>query len=137
MQGTRAEVKTNKNLTALRIAKITAPGTYAVGEGTYLQIKAVRGRSWVFRYMRNGKRHTMGLGPVSLVTLAEAREKGRQARRQLLEGIDPLEARKAVRARAGSMPPRRSLSEGRRPHISPRTRPDGLIADMPINGRRA
>ena len=42
----------------------------------------------------------MGLGPVSLVSLAEARERARAARRQLLDGIDPLEARIAQRQRA-------------------------------------
>ena len=42
----------------------------------------------------------MGLGPYSLLTLAEAREKARAARRALLEGIDPLEAKAARRARA-------------------------------------
>jgi len=41
----------------------------------------------------------MGLGPCSLVSLAEAREKARQARRALLEGDDPLELKRQKRAR--------------------------------------
>jgi integrase-like protein/Arm domain-containing DNA-binding protein len=40
----------------------------------------------------------MGLGPVHTVTLAEARERALAARRLLLDGIDPLDARAAERA---------------------------------------
>ena len=39
----------------------------------------------------------MGLGPVHTVSLAEAKAKARDLRQQLLEGIDPLEARQKVR----------------------------------------
>jgi len=40
----------------------------------------------------------MGLGPLHIVTLAEAREKARECRRLRHEGIDPIEARNAKRA---------------------------------------
>jgi integrase-like protein/Arm domain-containing DNA-binding protein len=40
--------------------------------------------------MRDRKAHEMGLGSVGMVTLADAREKARQARQQLFEGVDPL-----------------------------------------------
>lgn len=40
----------------------------------------------------------MGLGPVHTVSLKDARERARNARRQLLDGIDPLEARRTERA---------------------------------------
>src|SRR5262245_59354101 len=39
----------------------------------------------------------MGLGPFDLVGLAEARELATEARKKLLRGIDPLEARRAQR----------------------------------------
>ena len=42
----------------------------------------------------------MGLGPVGSVSLANAREKARDARRQLLDGLDPLERRKVERSEA-------------------------------------
>jgi integrase len=42
----------------------------------------------------------MGLGPYALVTLAEARAKAVEARKALLEGYDPLEAKVARRAHA-------------------------------------
>ena len=42
----------------------------------------------------------MGLGPLHTVTLADARERARQARLLLLDGKDPLAERKAARAAA-------------------------------------
>src|SRR5215207_2431878 len=88
-----------KPLTAVAVAKLTKPGRYAVGDGAYLQIAAGGTRAWIFRYKRDGKARHMGLGPAALLTLAEAREKARQARRALLEGVDPLEAKAARLAR--------------------------------------
>ena len=41
----------------------------------------------------------MGLGPLHTVSLQEARERARKARGQLLDGIDPLEARKTEHTR--------------------------------------
>src|SRR5262249_39070054 len=57
-------------------------------------------RSWVFRYRANGRERWMGLGPLRDVTLAEARDKALAARKLRLEGIDPLEARKAQQTAA-------------------------------------
>jgi integrase len=88
-----------KKLTALAVAKITKPGRYAVGEGAYLQVSE-RGRSWVFRYHRDGRGRHVGLGPASLVTLAEARDKARAFRKLLLDGIDPLANKAAIRQKA-------------------------------------
>jgi integrase len=51
--------------------------------------KAIR-RSWVFRYELDGVRHDLGLGPVHTLDLADAREKAKTLRQQLLDGIDPL-----------------------------------------------
>jgi integrase len=41
----------------------------------------------------------MGLGPLHTYTLAEARTKARECRKQRLEGIDPIELRKASRTK--------------------------------------
>jgi hypothetical protein len=40
----------------------------------------------------------MGLGPVHTIGLADARRKAADARRQLLDGIDPVEVKGASRA---------------------------------------
>ncbi len=42
----------------------------------------------------------MGLGPVTTLTLAEAREKARDCRKLLLDGIDPIDHRKGQRTQA-------------------------------------
>jgi integrase len=88
-----------KKLSAVAVAKLTKPGRYAVGDGAYLQIAVGGTKAWIFRYQRDGKARHMGLGPVSLISLAEAREKARNARRALLEGHDPLELKRQTRAR--------------------------------------
>ena len=70
---------------------------YADGGGLYLQVSAARTKSWIFRYRMNGRKtpRDMGLGPVHTVTLAEAREKARDARKLILDGVDPVEAKRA------------------------------------------
>jgi integrase len=93
-------MRPSKNLTSVALAKLINPGRYAVGDGAYLQIAKGGTRAWVFRYQRDGKARHMGLGPYSLVTLAEAREKARAARKALLDGLDPLETKAARRAQA-------------------------------------
>jgi integrase len=84
-----------KPISAASVAKFTKPGHYAVGGGSYLQIAAGGSRSWVLRYTLNGRARYMGLGSCELVTLAEARAKAHDARRLLLDKIDPIEARRA------------------------------------------
>src|SRR4051812_34411358 len=95
-----ANMRRAKDLSAVAVAKLTKPGRYAVGSGAYLQIAAGGTKAWVFRYQRDGKARHMGLGPFELVTLAEARDKAWRARRGLLEGIDPLQAKQEGRAAA-------------------------------------
>lgn len=68
-------------------------GLHHDGRGLYLQIKN-GGRSWVLRYMKDGKARYMGLGPFPDVTLAKARRKADGCRSLLHDGIDPLDARK-------------------------------------------
>jgi integrase len=51
----------------------------------------------MFVFQWNGKRREKGLGPADVVTLAEAREKRDEARRSILNGINPLDAPKVVK----------------------------------------
>jgi integrase len=74
------------------------PGMYGDGGGLYLQVSAAGTKSWSFRFMLHAKAREMGLGPLHTVSLAEAREKAREQRKLLLDGIDPIEDRKARRA---------------------------------------
>jgi len=89
--------RTTGRLTALKVSRAKLPGMYADGGGLYLQITE-GGASWVYRYMLNGRAREMGLGPLALFGLQEARAKALDARRLRHEGVDPIEARRAARA---------------------------------------
>ncbi|EAA6039954.1 site-specific integrase [Salmonella enterica subsp. diarizonae] len=98
--------KKARELSALAVSRLKAEGRYAVGgvDGLYLRI-AGRSRAWVLcvamgtRINRAGKtvprRLNMGLGPYKEVSLAEARDKARELRRQIRNGIDPLKEKHA------------------------------------------
>jgi integrase len=94
--GTRVG-RTLQKLSALQVQKLKKPGHFGDGGGLWLQVSSTGTKSWVFRFMRQGKAREMGLGPVHTISLAEAREKALQCRKQLLEGLDPIEERKATR----------------------------------------
>jgi len=88
--------KTLEKLSPLKVQRLTAPGLYSDGGGLYLQIKAAGARSWVFRYRMGGRKtpRDMGLGSLEMVSLADARGKATDKRNLILDGIDPIEARK-------------------------------------------
>ncbi|MDB0573090.1 tyrosine-type recombinase/integrase [Ralstonia solanacearum] len=84
-------------LAAPRVAKVSTPGYHADGAGLYLQVSKAGTKSWIFRYKLDGRAREMGLGPLHSIGLADARERAANCRKQLLEGIDPIEARNAKR----------------------------------------
>lgn len=84
-------------LSARQVATAAA-GYHADGNGLYLQVTEAGTKSWVLRYQLAGKRREMGLGPVALVSLQEARQAALRHRQTLLQGIDPLAARRAAQA---------------------------------------
>lgn len=96
-QSERLTVKGKNGVETL--AKTT--GTYADGDGLYLRVNTEAGQcSWVLRYMLNGKARWMGLGPYPLFSLADARTRARDARRLLVDKIDPISVRQDERAKA-------------------------------------
>ena len=89
-------------LTVKRVERVKEPGRYGDGNGLYLQVtkKTKNGggvKSWLLRYERDGRERFMGLGPVHTFSLDEARERAKQARQQLIDGIDPIDAREAAK----------------------------------------
>lgn len=76
------------------------PGYYGDGGGLWLQVSRLGGKSWVFRFARQGRTREMGLGPYTSVGLKRAREKAAECRRILDDGGDPIEIRKAERMAA-------------------------------------
>lgn len=87
-------------LTALQVSKLSKVGWYGDGGGLTLQITKTGAKSWLFRYMRNGKPYGMGLGSLHTVSLALARQKALEARLLLCEGINPLEEKKRKKVMA-------------------------------------
>jgi integrase len=89
-------------LTARTVERTKKPGRYRDGlvKGLLLQISESGAKSWVLRYERAGKETMMGLGSASDFSLKEARERARQARQLLADGIDPLAAKQADRQAA-------------------------------------
>lgn len=85
-------------LTVKQVKREKRRGRYFDGKGLYLQITKKGVKSWLFRYERAGSERWHGLGPVHRFTLDEARERARLARRQLVDGHDPIEAKNAARA---------------------------------------
>jgi integrase len=84
-------------LTALQVSKLEKPGLYGDGGGLTLQITKAGVKSWLFRYMKEGKAHGMGLGPTHTISLAEARLKALEARKLLVDGQNPLVVKKQKR----------------------------------------
>nr|WP_183964029.1 integrase arm-type DNA-binding domain-containing protein [Sagittula marina] len=74
--------------------------TFAVGgvSGLLLQITPSGGRTWILRTSVGNKRREIGLGGFPDVTLAQARERAREVKDKIRQGIDPVEERKAARA---------------------------------------
>ena len=86
-----------KLLTDAAIRRMVVPAYYRDGGGLHLQVSRSGTRSWIFRFTLSGKVREMGLGPYPDVSLAEARQNASDRRRDLREGIDPIEARNSKR----------------------------------------
>lgn len=95
-----------KELSALEVKRLSEPGMYAVGgvPGLHLQVLPGGGKTWLLRVTigatADGKqrRSEVGLGGYPAVTLQQAREKAREVREKIAQGIDPIAERKAARS---------------------------------------
>ncbi|WP_423207985.1 DUF4102 domain-containing protein [Paracoccus yeei] len=105
-----------KELSALDVKRLQHPGrgrnaTFNVGgvAGLVLQITPNGGRTWLLRVKVGDRRREIGLGGYPEVTLAMARDRAREAKDKIRNGIDPVEERKAAKA-ALSAAQRRGLT---------------------------
>lgn len=95
--------RTVNRLTALQVSRATKAGDIHDGGGLYLQVSKSGAKSWIFRYWSPQLRKTrdMGLGSLSTISLAQAREEAARNRVLLRQhGVDPIEARDARRRQA-------------------------------------
>lgn len=84
-------------LSPMQVQRTSKPGLLHDGRGLYLNVTPGGSKSWLFRYEMGGRARWMGLGSFPEITLARAREKALEARRLKVEGIDPLDQRRAER----------------------------------------
>jgi integrase len=82
-------------LSAFKVEKAKQPGLYCDGGGLYLRVAEGGSKQWIYRYVTAGRARDMGIGPVHVFTLAEAREKAREASKLRLEGVDPIASKRA------------------------------------------
>lgn len=68
--------------------------------GLYLLVKPNGSKLWQMKYQYHGKAKVLSFGPYPLISLVEAREARNQAKKQLLQGIDPSEAKQDAKRTA-------------------------------------
>ena len=98
-----------------RQVETAGPGRYSDGNNLSLLVTARGGRSWVFRYARDGKSHDVGIGSAADVALADARIEAARLRGVLREGGDPKATREKERRRRApsAKPTMREFAEKR------------------------
>ena len=85
------------NLTALKVKALAEAGRYPDGNGLFLSLSSKGVGSWILRIQSKGKRRDIGLGSMSEISLADAREAATDVRRDIRAGLDPvLERKKAL-----------------------------------------
>lgn len=87
-------------LPPLSINRLKEPGLWAVGgvAGLYLHVNARGARSWILRVVVGDKRRDMGLGGYPDIGVADARQKAREARLKIEQGVDPILLRKQAKS---------------------------------------
>lgn len=79
-----------ERMTAKRIDSLRKPGRYRADQTLYLIVEPEGSKHWVQRIVVAGRRRDLGLGSYPLTSLAEARERAYQNRRQARQGGDLL-----------------------------------------------
>lgn len=97
MAGKRKGRHPEKALNAARIRTLSQPGRYPDGNGLYLVIGKSGTKRWILRTIVRGKRRDIGLGGVSIVSLADAREEAAKWRKIARDGGDPIADRRKDR----------------------------------------
>jgi len=90
-------------LTDLQIRKVKQKGKpFRLGDGLglHLLVKPNGSKLWQFRYRYRGKEKLLSLGQYPIVSLADARKKRDDAKRQLEDGTDPSVQKKLDRINA-------------------------------------
>ena len=87
-------------LTERKVRQRNKRGYANDGGGLYLRVAKGGSKQWVYRFAANGRLREMGLGAIATLSLEEAREKAREYRKLRLDGIDPIDQRRAYKRAA-------------------------------------
>lgn len=91
-------------LSARFCSTTTEPGRHGDGGGLWLMVKPSGAKAWAFIYRTSGKWREMGLGALSDVGLARARELAAEARALIAAGLDPIEERRKAAVPKAAIP---------------------------------
>ena len=91
----QARRNVSEKLTALAVQRAAEPGTYIDGRGLMLLVGPSGSKSWILRLQHNGRRRDYGLGGYPDTSLAEAREKATQFRKDVRAGGDVIAAKQS------------------------------------------
>ena len=89
--------RTQKSLSAVFVRTVENAGRYGDGNGLYLIVDPSGAKRWVLRTVVMGKRKDIGLGGLSVVSLAEAREEATRLRKIARQNGDPIAERRKAR----------------------------------------
>lgn len=87
--------KHTNRLTSRGITALSVKGYYSDGDGLYLVVDKSGAKRWSYIFQWDGRRKEMGLGGLSYISLAKARQSAAEQRRKLSEGINPIDSRRA------------------------------------------
>ena len=76
------------------------PHNLSDGQGLVLIVQTTGSKLWRFRYRYGGVQKTLHLGPWPTISLADAREKCREARKAIAAGLDPVLEKKRAKVTA-------------------------------------
>lgn len=85
---------------SLTFVKSAPAGKHSDGGGLWLHQRRDGGAQWVFRVTVHGRRREMGLGPLSEVSLKQARLEAGKWRAIVREGYGPIKERERPRRQA-------------------------------------
>jgi integrase len=91
--------KKAREMSAVEVRRLSRAGYHPVGgvSGLLLQVTQSGAKSWILRFRLGGRRRDLGLGAFPDVPLAQARDRAREARDRIAQGIDPVEARREAK----------------------------------------
>lgn len=88
-------MRAHNRLSATRV-KAAPPGDYCDGRGLWLRKRPDGGGQWILRVTIHGRRREMGLGGLTDVSLAAAREAAERWRAVAASGRDPIKEREKL-----------------------------------------